>query len=259
MTASMRDSFVIAYYTLKGILRSKILYNIFFLGLALIVITYVAYQFTYGTPTRVALNFGLGTFSLSSIIISILFGVTLLSKEIEDRTVYMIISRPISRTSFLVGKILGLTLLQLLNGLILSTLTLSVYLFIGGELYSLIFWSILSIILESIVVLLIVSLFSLLTTTTLAVIFTSILYIGGNALGVARETSFVQERPFMQFIMSIYDFFLPAFYKTNLKDHVVYAQSLETSHIINSLVYLLIYGLAILLVQLFIFEKKNLD
>lgn len=256
---SFKDVWTIAFYTLKGILRSKILYNILFLGLGLLVVTYVAYQFTYGTPTRVALNFGLGTFSLSSVVISILFGVTLLSKEIEERTVYMIISRPISRSSFLLGKLLGLTLLQIINGVILSFLTLAIYLFIGGELYALIFWCILSIILESIIILFIVSFFSLMTTTTLSVIFTTVIYLAGNTLGVARETTFVKSNELVRTILNAYDFFLPAFYKTNIKDYVIYEQMLSTQTIISNILYLCLYGLAILIAQMIIFERKNLD
>lgn len=256
---NFKDVWTIAYYTLKGILRSKILYNILFLGFGLLIVTYVAYQFTYGTPTRVALNFGLGTFSLSSVIISILFGVTLLSKEIEERTVYMIISRPISRSSFLLGKLLGLTFLQVINGLILSSLTLLIYLFIDGEIYSLIFWSILSIILESVVILFIVSFFSLLTTTTLSVIFTSVIYLAGNAIGVARETTLVKQNEILQKVITLYDYFLPAFYKTNIKDFVVYKKLLSNEVIFQNISYLILYGLAILTAQILIFERKNLD
>lgn len=253
------DIYTVSKYTLKSILRSKILYNIFFLGLGLLVVTYVAYQFTYGTPTRVALNFGLGTFSLSSVIISILFGVTLLSKEIEDRTVYMVISRPISRASFYIGKLCGLTLLQIINGFILSSLTLLVYVFIGGELYSLIFMSIISIILESIVILLLVTLFSLLTTTTLSIIFTSALYLSGNMIGMAKDTSFVKGNELISSLLNLYEFILPAFYKTNIKDYVIYQNDIPFDVVSMNILYLIVYGFSILLLQLFIFERKNLD
>ena len=74
--------------------------------------TYVATEFTYGVPERVALDFGLGMLSLSSLSISLFLGVSLLSKEIESRTVYMVISRPVPRFAFIIGKILGLSGIQ---------------------------------------------------------------------------------------------------------------------------------------------------
>src|SRR5690606_26795267 len=118
--------------------KSKILYNILFLGIGLLVVTYIAQQFTYGAPSRVALDFGIGVLSLSSVGIAIFMGVGLLSKEIENRTVYMIISRPVKRSSFVLGRILGLNFILLLNILILAALTLMVYFFTGGVIQPLI-------------------------------------------------------------------------------------------------------------------------
>ena len=97
MNAGSSKSLIVAYYTFKEILKSKILLNVFFVGLGLMLVTYVATEFTFGVPERVAVDFGLGMLSLSSLAISLFLGVGLLSKEIESRTVYMIISRPVPR------------------------------------------------------------------------------------------------------------------------------------------------------------------
>ena len=123
----------IASYTFQEVLKSKVLYNIMFLGIGLLIVTYVAQQFTYGAPSRVALDFGVGALSLSSVGIAIFMGVGLLSREIENRTVYMIVSRPVKRSSFVLGRILGLNMILVLNILILSILTLLVYFLTGGS------------------------------------------------------------------------------------------------------------------------------
>ena len=102
---NLRKLYVIAYYTFREILKSNILVNVAILGLGLMLVTYVAFSFTYGEASRVALDFGLGMLSLSSVGIAIFIGVGLLSKEIENRTVYMIISRPVPRYIFILGKI----------------------------------------------------------------------------------------------------------------------------------------------------------
>ena len=107
--------FTIAYYTFKEIFKSKILVSVFFAGLGLMLVTYVATEFTYGVPERVALDFGLGILSLSSLAISLFLGATLLSKEIDSRTVYMVISRPVPRFAFILGKLLGLLGIQAIN------------------------------------------------------------------------------------------------------------------------------------------------
>jgi len=67
-------SLIIAAYTFKELLKSKILLNVFFIGLGLMLVTYVATEFTYGVPERVALDFGLGMLSISSLAISLFLG-----------------------------------------------------------------------------------------------------------------------------------------------------------------------------------------
>src|SRR5665648_280372 len=139
----------IAFYTFRELFKSKILLHVFFVGLGMMGITYVATEFTYGVPERVALDFGLGMLSISTIGISLFLGVGLLSKEIESRTVYMIISRPVPRFAFILGKVLGLVGIQILNVVILSAMTLISSWLLGGAITSLLIWAISFIFIES--------------------------------------------------------------------------------------------------------------
>lgn len=250
---------VIAFYTFQEILKSKILYNILFLGLGLLVITYIAQQFTYGAPSRVALDFGMGTLSLSSVAIAIFMGVGLLSKEIENRTVYMVISRPVRRSSFVLGRILGLNLILILNILILSVLTLTVYFFTGGVLNPLIFWTILFIVFEASIMLLVVSLLSLVTSATLSVILSIVIFFSGHAIQEAQLTTFAQDRPFLNWLLDFYHVALPAFSKINTRDLLIYNQNVDISFLLKAVGYSVSYGFFLVLVSLIIFEKKNLD
>lgn len=255
----MNKILTIAYFTFKEIIKSRILLNVFFLGLALLLVTYIASQFTYGVPSRVALDFGLGVLSISSVGIAIFMGVSLLSKEIETRTVYMIISRPTRRYYFIVGKIIGLIGILALNILILSVQTLIVYGLLDGSFDPLIFWAIFFIFLESTIVLLTVCLLSLLGNNILSVLFTILIYIAGHAINETQLTTFVQNRPFLEGVLNLYHFILPAFYKLNLKDFVLYNQNLELSYLLKSTLYGVIYCSMLLLCSTFVFNKKNLD
>lgn len=256
---SISKIFTVAHYTSKEVIKSKVLVNTLIIGLALFVITYVAYSFTYGEPSRVALDFGLGTLSISTVAISIFMGVGILSSEIENRTVYLVISRPVPRYSFLFGKVIGLFFVLCLNIIILSIITLSIYFLIGGEYNHLISWAILFIGLEASLMLIIVTFFSLLTSKVLAVILSIVLYIIGHSIDGVKILTFVQERPILENILDFYHFLLPAFYRLNLKDFVLYKQTLSGEFLYGSLLYGLLYGAAILILSMFIFEKKNLD
>jgi len=251
--------YTVAFYTSKEIIKSKILLNVLMLGLALFVITYVAFSFTYGEASRVALDFGLGILSLSSVGIAIFIGVGLLSKEIENRTVYMIVSRPVPRFSFILGKLLGLISVLIINILLLSVLTMLCYFLAGGEYTSLISWSILFTMIEAIIVLLVVSVLSLVTSPTMSVLFSLMIYISGHAISETKLTTFAAKAPGLMEVLNFYHFVLPGFYKFNIKDFILYKQIIEWDFIFLTLSYGIVYILFLTILSIIIFEKKNLD
>lgn len=249
----------IAFYTFKEIFKSKILLNVFFAGLALMVVTYVATSFTYGVPERVALDFGLGMLSISTQAISMFLGVSLLSKELESRTVYMVVSRPVPRYAFILGKLVGLTSIQVLNVAILSSMTLLMTTLMGGEISSLIFWVIFLTLLESVLLLLLVVLMSLIVNNILAVLFSVLILIAGHAVESTRDISFVKRTPVFQAMLDFYHYVLPGFYKLNLKDFVLYNKTLPFTYLSSATVYGIAYSVALLLLIIAIFNRKNLD
>lgn len=259
LTYNSRKITTIAYYTAKEIIKSKILLNVMLLGVALMVLTYVAFSFTYGEPSRVALDFGLGILSLSSVAIAIFIGVSLLSKEIENRTVYMIVSRPVPRYCFIIGKILGLIFVLSLNILLLSILTLLCYFLVGGVFEPIIAWCIFFTVLEAVLVLLVICVLSLITTPTLSTIFTIMIYISGHGISETKLTTFAKHAPGLMEALNFYHFILPGFYKLNIKDFVIYKQNLDLPYILSTLSYATLYSLFLILLSILIFEKKNLD
>jgi ABC-2 type transport system permease protein len=251
--------YTIAYYTFKEILKSKILLSVFFAGLILMLATYVATEFTYGVPERVALDFGLGMLSISSLGISLFLGVTLLSKEIDSRTVYMIISRPVSRQAFILGKLVGLVGIQAINIVLLSSMTLLVVSLLGGELVPLIFWTIGFIFLESILLLLVVVLVSLLANNILSSLLSLMILIMGHAVKETQNVTFVKNNELLKVVLEAYHFVLPGFYKLNLKDFVLYQKTLPIGYLLSSLTYGVTYSGFLLFMIIFVFDKKNLD
>jgi len=251
--------FIIANYTFKDLLKSKIFYITLFMGLMIMLATYVATEFTYGVPEKVALDFGLGLLSLSSLGVSLFMGATLLSNEIESRTVYMVISRPAPRWVFIIGKILGLLLVLLLNISVLSIMTIGCSSFLGGKIESIIFYALGFIGLECILLLLIVVLFSLFANTFLSSLMALVLLILGHAIKETQGTTFVLNREYLKKLIDFYHLVLPGFYKLNLKDYVIYEQTSKLDFIPYSALYGLFYSLFVFLLIIFIFNKKNLD
>ncbi len=259
IVSEMGKTFIVAKYTFLEIIKSKILINVVLLGIGLALVCYLASTFTYGVPQRVALDVGLGTISLSSVAMAILLGVGLISKEIENRTIHMVLSRPLSRASFLIGKILGMAGVLFLNILILGVMTFAIYKFLGGEFESLIAWAFLFVIFEAFLVLLVVVFFSLLTNPTLSVIFTASVFIAGHAVTEAKLILFAKHSVAIDLLLRIFGFIIPNFHKLNLKGFVLYHQSLPDNFLIGAGSYALIYMVFLTVVSALIFSRKNLD
>ena len=251
--------FTISSYSFREILKSRILYVTLFMGVALMVATYVATEFTYGVPEKVALDFGLGMLSLSSLGISLFMGANLLPNEIDSRTVYMVISRPVPRWVFISGKILGLIAILVLNILILSSMTLACTMILGGEVTSVTFLAIFFNLIECILLLLVVVFFSLFSNNILASIISIVVLILGHGIRETQGTLFVQNRPFLKMILEFYHLVLPGFYKLNFKDFVVYNHSIDSSYIVSAMAYGLCYSAFLFFLIINIFNRKNLD
>jgi ABC-2 type transport system permease protein len=250
---------IVAKNTFIELYKSKILLNVLFLGAALLLVTFVAYQFTYGEPERIALDFGLSTLSLSSVGIALFLGVSLISKELESRTVYMVISRPVKRTEFILGKIIGFLSILVLNIMILALLTLSVFLFSGGSYDGLITWTIFYIFLEASIVLLMVVLLSLITTNIVSVFLTLSAYLVGLVIHQTLEISTVKNNVVLSKLIEMYHFVLPGFYKLNIKNYVLYDHHLDFTYLGSTSLYALIYLLMLTILIAKVFNKKNLD
>lgn len=251
--------FLISKYTFKEIIKSKILYVTLLLGLAIVVMTYVATEFTYGVPEKVAQDFGLGLLSLSSVGIAIFMGATLLTKELDSRTVYMVISRPVPRWVFITGKILGLAGVLVTNIAILAIMTILCASWLGGNASGLLYLAVFFTVLECLLLLLLVVFFSLITSPILASVISLIIWLLGHAVKESQSLLFVKNRPFFKSVLEVYHIILPGFYKLNLKDYVIYQQSLQPSFVFNSFIYGLLYSVFLYLVIVLIFNNKNLD
>ena len=251
--------FTIARYTFTEFLKGRILYITLMVGAITILMTYIATEFTYGVPEKIALDFGLGTLSISSLAISIFMGVSLLSREIDSRTVYMIISRPVPRYIFISGKIVGLLAVLVLNIFLLVLMSLTATTALGGKIEGLVYVTVFFILIEAIMMLLVVVFMSLFTNSTITVLVAIFLLISGYAIKETQGTLFVESRPLLKMILETYHMILPAFYKLNFKDFVGYDQNIEMNYILSSMLYAFLYITGLYFLILHIFNKKNLN
>lgn len=255
----MKNLLTVSKYSFIEVYRSKVMVMILFMAGALMLIASIASEFAYGAPAKVALDFGLGMMTISNLGMAIFIGATLISKEVEQRTLYMILSKPISREIFLMGKILGLSLVLMINSLLMGALTLIVFKYEGGVIQNLMFWTILFTFLESFLVLVLSVGFSLITNTAMAVIFSVVSLIIGHSLNETARNLFAKSNPYFNSVVKISNVLLPNFYKLSLKDFVLYQQQVSSSYLASVSLYFILYTAAVLALVVYIFKNKNLD
>ncbi|MCK5072185.1 MAG: ABC transporter permease subunit [Bacteriovoracaceae bacterium] len=256
----IKKTFVIARYTFIEIYKSKILLNIILLGFALLVVSYVASEFSYGVQSRIALDFGLGTLYLAIVGISIFFGAALMAKEIESRTCYMILSRPVKRHTFLLGKIAGMSTILAINVFFLGTLTICFYLYLGGAYSNLILWCLLLSFFEAVLLLMVVIFFSLISKTTMSVIYTICVFILGHVLPNTLGKDIILKGDLIFYkLMKLGSLILPNLSKFNIRDHLIYKQELAPQFLWGTLAYAVVYILFLVALNIIVFNRKQLD
>ena len=110
----------IARNAFREAVRDRVLYNLVLFVLLLIAGAIFLGELSAGQETKIIIDLGLSAMLLFGAFIAIFVGVGLVYKEIERRTLYAILSKPIGRGQFLVGKYLGLCLTLLVNVVVMG-------------------------------------------------------------------------------------------------------------------------------------------
>ncbi len=105
----------IALNVFRESVRDKVLYNLVFFALLLIAASVLLGQLTAGQEVKIIKDLGLAATSVFGLFIAVFIGIGLVSKEVERRSIYALLSKPITRTEFILGKYAGLVVTLAVN------------------------------------------------------------------------------------------------------------------------------------------------
>src|SRR5256712_10479495 len=111
----MRRAGVVALNTFREAVRDRVLYNLVFFALVMMAASILAGQISIGIEQTVIVTLGLSAISVIGLLISVFIGVGLVSKEMDKRTLYALLAKPVRRWEFLLGKFGGLALTLAVN------------------------------------------------------------------------------------------------------------------------------------------------
>src|SRR5262249_29987946 len=156
----MQRVMTVAVNTFRETLRDKILYNLVVFALLLIGTSVLLGTLSIGEQARIVNDLGLAAINLVAVIIAIFVGVGLVSKEIERRTIYTLLARPITRGQFVLGKYLGLVLIVMVNVGIMFAMFLATVFISGYTVHPSLFQAVQLILVEALLVMSLALLFS---------------------------------------------------------------------------------------------------
>jgi ABC-type transport system involved in multi-copper enzyme maturation permease subunit len=246
----------IALNTFRENLRDKLLYNLLIFALLMIGSSLLLMRLTLGEFHRLLLDIGLGSVNIFSVLIAIFVGIGLVSKEIDKKTIYTIVSKPVARFEFLLGKFFGLTLTLLVNMLIMTVGLLAVLMAQSVPIEAVLFKAIGLILLECMVVTAVALLCSTFTSATLSAIFTLAIYVIGHLTPDLKTFGQKIDGLGRTMLEGMY-YLLPNLERFNLKGHVTHQLDVP----LNDLALIVAYGMAytafLLLLASVIFQRRD--
>jgi ABC-type transport system involved in multi-copper enzyme maturation permease subunit len=247
----------IALNTFKEAVRNKIFYLLVFFGIFFALSSQLVSLLTIGDRVKVLKDVGLASIHFFSVLTAIFTGINLVYKEIDKKTIYNILSKPISRSSFIIGKFLGLAYTLLVA---LASMAVIFFLFLlisTGEFDSRIALYFLLLYFELLVITAISLLFSSFTTPILSTIFTITLFLIGHLLWTFNEFKDRLLQPVVKEIAYFFYYLLPNLDKFNIKNAVVVKAQLEPGLVFNSILYAIAYIGALLTLTIIIFSRRE--
>lgn len=249
---------LVAWHVFKESVRDRVLYAIGAFAMLLVTAAVVFSQLTAGQDLKIMKDFGLATIELAGVLMSVFIGVGLVAREIERRSIFSLLAKPLPRWEFVVGKYLGLVLTLSVNVVAMS---LALYAALAYQ-----HWvaplgvraswpapasdprlmiAVLMIALELALLTAVALFFSTFSSSTLiSVVFTVGIFVAGLLSADLRGFNDVVDAPVLGYLVVAVGWLVPAFSAFDVKNQIVYGLPLAPGFILHTVGYAVAYAAA---------------
>jgi Cu-processing system permease protein len=254
----LRQILTIARMTFLEARRNRVTWSIIFFCLVLVLNSFLMQEVTITAYDRILRDVGLAAVDVFGLLLAIFLGVSTVTREIERRTVYMILARPISRAQYLIGKLLGVWITIAVSlGMMMVAFTLEMVLLrapLAPVLYQA-FWLML-------MEFLLIASFSILASTFTSSLISAFLSVALFVIGhLASDLHFFgrkSQSPVIRALSAGLFYLLPNLEKLNLKTAVALLTPVSAAQVASSTLYALVYVAAFMALALALFIRKDL-
>ena len=257
---SLGRIFVIATHVFQEVIRDRVLYLIGFFAILLLAAMGLLPEVATGTEKKMILDLGLAAMGILGLVISVFVGTGLVNKEIEKRTVLVLIAKPVSRAEFIIGKHLGLSALL---AVLIGSMTIIYFLVLliwrvpfplGSILISIVYLFFELSLLTAVAIL-----FGVFTNSLLATLLAFGIYLMGHLSPDLIKLGQLSKNPGLErFTQGLY-LILPDLSRLDLKNVAVYGIGvLPNAEILflNAL-YALVYIVLLLAISIIVFSRRE--
>jgi ABC-type transport system involved in multi-copper enzyme maturation permease subunit len=266
----MRAISWIAVNVFKESVRDRVPYNLALFAILLIASSFLLGQLTAGQDVKIIKDLGLAAIAVFGLFIAIFIGIGLVSKEVERRSIYSLLAKPISRPQFIVGKYAGLVLTLAVN---VAVMTLALYAVLGVLTYvqtpqARAAWdapgtdprllkAIALIFVQLMIVTAIALFFSTFSTPLLAAALTFGMFVVGHFnTDLKNFDRIVDSRPAVWLARGVYHA-LPDFSAFDVKTEVVHGLPVTAGYLAATMAYGFAYIAGLLIVSVLVFARRD--
>lgn len=251
----------IASVTIREAVRQKLAVNLLVFALALVAASFTISLLTFGEQYRIIANIGLSSMEVFGTLIAAFLGAGLISRDVERRSVYPIITKPVSRAQYVAGRYLGLVATTSANLVIMGALfalVLRFYMrdwgFLTGTPLALV---LLAMAVQFAMVGAVATFFSAFSTATLSAIFTLAIVVAGHlSSDLVRYWS--KQGDLAGRIGTALYAVVPNLEALDLKEAMVYRDPVQAGFAVTGLAYGALYALAMLALAAAVFSRRDL-
>lgn len=250
----------IARNTFREAVRDRVLYNLIAFAVLLSGAAIFVGQISIDIERLVVINLGLTAVSLFGVVIAIFIGIGLVSKEIDKRTLYTVLSRPVRRWEFIVGKFFGLAGTLVVNAFFMAIGVFGALLYVAHRFSrpdALILVALYFIVLEFLIICSLALLFSSFSSPLLSAVFAFSLFVIGSFADDLRGFATLTHGVTRWFATAA-AYLVPNFSALNVISAVAHQQPVGSQLILQNTLYALFYTAMALSGAVLIFERRNL-
>jgi len=260
----------IALNVFRESVRDKVLYNLVLFAILLIGASYVIGQLTAGQDVKIVKDLGLSATSVFGLFIAVFIGIGLVSKEVERKSIYSLLAKPIGRSQMIAGKYAGLVLTLAVNVVIMAVALYAVLVYVSWgvpadvqkawdapALDPSMLKAIALILFELMIVTAIALFFSTFSTPILSAAFTFGLFVVGHfSTDLRNFDQVVESRAAAGLARAMY-WVLPNLAQFDVKSEIVHAQPVPMGYIGMTALYAAFYIGLLIVASMAIFSRRD--